>query len=117
VLHDPTVSCRALAVTTEQEQAGRDVHLLELRAADDVAARAVVACVAGASPGSSGVLVATLPGTPLARRASAAGLLPVPRRLEDQQLHVGVVPPRRSCGRAGRSAGATSTTSRPTAGP
>jgi hypothetical protein len=69
------------------------VHLLELRAADDVAARAVVACVAGASPGSSGVPVATLPGTPLARRASAAGLLPVPRRLEDQQLHVGVVAP------------------------
>ena len=85
---------RALAVTTEQQQQGGTfTYLLELLAADAVAARAVVAGVAAASPGSSGVLVATLPGTPLARRASAAGLLPVPRRLEDKQLHFGVVAP------------------------
>ena len=85
---------RALAVTTEQQQRGGTfTYLLELLAADDTAARAVVAAVAAASPAAAGVLVATLPGTPLARRAAAAGMLPVPQRLEEKQLHFGVVDP------------------------
>lgn len=83
---------RALAVTTEREQrGGRFTYLLELLAVDDSAARAVVGAAAAAADGSAGVLVATLPGTPLARRARAAGLRPVPERLEEKQLHFGVV--------------------------
>ena len=83
---------RGLAVTTEQQQHGATfTYLLELLAVDDRAARAVVDAVARASPGSAGVLSATLPGTALARRAAAAGLLPVPQRLEEKQLHFGIV--------------------------
>ncbi len=83
---------RALAVTTEQSQRGATFsYLLELLAVDDRAGRAVVAAAAAASPGSAGILSATLPGSPLARRAAAAGLLPVPQRLEEKQLHFGVV--------------------------
>lgn len=83
---------QALAVTTEQAQRGGTfTYLLELLSSDDAAARAVVGRVAADTPGSAGVLVATLPGTPLARRARGAGLLPVPARLEEKPLHFGVV--------------------------
>lgn len=83
---------RALAVTTEREQrGGRFTFLMELLSVDERAARAVVGAVAAAAQGSAGVLVATLPGTPLARRARAAGLRRVPERLEEKQLHFGVV--------------------------
>lgn len=82
----------AFAVTTVQEQrGGRFTYLLELLADDDTAGRAVVAHVAADAPDCAGVLLATLPQTPLARRAAAAGLLPVPQRLEEKQLHFGVV--------------------------
>jgi predicted N-acetyltransferase YhbS len=85
---------RALAVTTEQQQRGGTfTYLLELIAAEPAAARAVVAEVAQASPESAGVLLATLPGTTPARLAAAAGLLPVPARLEEKQLHFGLVDP------------------------
>jgi hypothetical protein len=83
---------QALAITTvQQQQGGTFTYLLELLAVDDRAARAVVAHVTAAVPNSAGLLVATLPRTPLARRAAAAGLLPVPQRLEEKQLHFGVV--------------------------
>lgn len=82
----------ALAVTTEQEQQGGTfTYLLELLATDDRAARAVVGRVAADSPGSDGLVLATLRGTALARRAVRAGLLPVPQRLEDKRLHFGVM--------------------------
>lgn len=83
---------RGLAVATEREQrGGRFTYLLELLVSDERAARAVVSRVAAGAEGSAGVLVATMPGTPLARRARAAGLRQLPQRLEEKQLHFGVV--------------------------
>jgi predicted N-acetyltransferase YhbS len=84
----------AIAVTTEQQQHGGTFgYLLELIATDGVAARAAVAHTAAASPACDGLLLATLPGTPPARLAAVAGLLPVPSRLEEKQLHFGAVDP------------------------
>lgn len=83
---------RALAVTCEQRQRGGTfTYLLELIAADRAAARAAVAHTAEHSPGSDGILHATLPNTPPAQLAAAAGLLQVPSRMEEKQLHFGVV--------------------------
>jgi len=85
---------RALAVTTEREQQGAPfTYLMELLAADVDAARALVGRIAAESNDSTGIVVATLPGTPLSTTATAAGLRIVPRRFEDKPLHFGVVSP------------------------
>ena len=85
---------RALAVTTEREQQGAPfTYLMELIADDAAAARALVGRIALESGDSTGIVVATLPGTPLSATATAAGLRLVPRRFEDKPLHFGVVHP------------------------
>lgn len=83
-----------VAVTTERAQGGgRFAYLLELVAGNGRVARALVAAVARSSPGCAGLVLATLPGSDLSRRARQAGLHRVPPRLEDKQLHVGTVGP------------------------
>ena len=72
---------------------GRFLCLLELLAEDAEAAKGLLgtAGTAAGPLGAVGVATVALPGTPLYRRARQGGLWPLPRRLEPQPLHVGVV--------------------------
>jgi predicted N-acetyltransferase YhbS len=80
----------AAATTVRDDFGGRFVYLLELLAEDRDAGRAVVGAVAAAAGDASGVAFATLDGTAPARTARAAGLRPLPRRLEPKPLHFGI---------------------------
>jgi len=68
--------------------------VLELAAEDDRAARDLVgrlASTAAGPLGAVGIATTALAGTPIYRSARAAGLFPLPRRLEPAPMHVGVV--------------------------
>ncbi len=83
----------AAVVRTRTDLGGRFHCLLELLADDPAAAAAIVAALAEGILGPAhGVALTAMPGSPLARLASQAGLRRPPRRLLPRPIHFGLVP-------------------------
>ena len=82
----------AAAAMVRDDLGGRFLCLLELLAEDARAARDVVGALVAQADilGTVAVAATTLPGTWHDRMARAAGLRPLPRRLEPQPMHVGL---------------------------
>jgi predicted N-acetyltransferase YhbS len=85
---------RAAAVTLPRDDfGGRFLYLLELLAAYDDAARAILAALSGGEVGAAdGVAMTAVAGSEHERAGLAAGFRRLPVRLEPKPLHFGVVP-------------------------
>ncbi len=85
---------RAAAVTLPRDDFGGRFHyVLELLAADDGAARAILVAIAGGEVGAAdGAAMTAITGSEHERAGVAAGFRRLPPRLEPKPMHFGVVP-------------------------
>lgn len=81
----------AAASLLREAYGGPFLHLLDVQARSDAAARQVVAAATADTPEAVGVATIALPGTRPARLARAAGLRALPRRLQPHEQVLGLV--------------------------